>query len=557
MAWLWLLIPLTPLLLVPILMRWPKLRSVVWLAPLPALPLAFMRPDTLVLPGLWPGAQLGIADGLSAILLLFTAALWLAAGLCAVSGHAKDPHARRFWVFWLLSMTGNLLLILAQDGASFYVGFTLMSLSAFGLVIHNGTTESRRAGRLYLQLAIVGELLLFMGLMLRVHEADGSMLLTAWQETPAGLPTLICLLIGFGLKAGFWPLHVWLPAAHPAAPAAASAVLSGAMIKAGIIGLWRFMPRGSGEEVMSLPASVAPWLLAIGLISAFYGVAVGLLQTRDKTALAYSSVSQMGYLLVLVALLLSQSVSVEALGLLLGFYVVHHGLAKGALFLGAGMAHEYRLSRVHWVLMALPAVALAGFPLTTGAVAKSLLKDQVGNSAFAAWEILFYVGSMATLLLVSRALWLIWRSQPGGPPATMPLPWKLGWGSLCLAAPVLPWLWPDLRVALLDTLSLYGLWGLMWPLLLGAVVIALVVRFNPQWHLERLARYQPGLVLSLRLRRWLQTRPVARDPMLPERPVRMPWAGWRNLERRWNRLGRDVVQVSAWVMALGLLWVLL
>ncbi len=551
MAWLWLLVPLTPLLLAPAVLRWPALHHWVWLAPVPALILLLIRPDTLILPGLWPGAQWGLDDALSPVLLAFVAGLWLAAGLCAVAGQAGDVHRRRFWVFWLLSLAGNLLLVLAQDGASFYVGFTLMSLSAFGLVIHNGTGEARRAGRLYLQLAIVGELLLFAGLMLRVHEADGEMTLAVWQATPIGTTTLLCLLVGFGLKAGFWPLHIWLPVAHPAAPAAASAVLSGAMIKAGIIGLWRFLPRG--EASTDLIVATAPWLVAIGLFSAFYGVAVGLLQRRDKTALAYSSVSQVGYLLVLIGLLMSQSVSLSALGLLLGFYIVHHGLAKGALFLGAGMAHEHRLRRRHWALLTLPGLALAGFPLTTGAVVKTALKDQVGASVLAAWEPLFYLGSTATLLLVARVLWLIRQSQPETEAGPLPLPWALGWGSLCLAAPLLPWLWPDFRVALLDTLSLYALWGLLWPLLIGLALMVGFWRLNPTLHLERFAGFQPGLWCSLWLRRHLQTRPATARAARGSSAT--PLAGparWRQLERRWNRLDSDTIRVSAWILVIAI-----
>ncbi|WP_240753908.1 proton-conducting transporter membrane subunit [Natronospirillum operosum] len=550
MAWLWLLVPLTPLLLILPTLYWQRATRWIWLAPLPAGVLALLQPDSLRLPGLWPGARWGLPDDTALALLVFTAGLWLLAGLFAVWNQAADSRRRRFWLFWLLALSGNLLLLIAQDGASFYVGFTLMSLSAFGLVIHSGKTEARRAGRLYLQLAIMGELLLFMGLMLRVHEAGGDMELAAWQGTPIGTATLICLLLGFGLKAGFWPLHIWLPAAHPAAPPAASAVLSGAMIKAGILGLSRFLPESS-----ELIGGWLPLLAGIGLISAFFGVVVGLLQRRDKTVLAYSSVSQVGYLLFVLTLVLTADTPALA-GLLLMLYVVHHGLAKGALFLGAGLVHEQRLPRWGWALMALPALALAGLPLTSGGAVKTLLKDQVEQAGMAQLIGVLTLGSASTLLLVSRALWLMWHSQPATRPTAPRLPVWLSWGLLCIAPVLLPWLWPELRQAMLNSLSIYASWALLWPLLLATLLMAVVIRFRVYRYWQHLRLPQPGLRFSLWARRWLQTRPLSADaPSLSAQmstTVRL-----RALERRWNRLGEDVVSVSVWVIALAVLWLLI
>ncbi|HEV8078482.1 MAG TPA: proton-conducting transporter membrane subunit, partial [Marinobacter sp.] len=250
-AYWWLIVPLAPLLAGLLLWRYPAQgRIAVALAPLPAILVACIPPPALALGWLWLPSLWGAEDWVSRILLGFTALLWLLAGLYA----AADRHlrSRGFWLFWLLALTGNLLLIIAVDSASFYVGFTLMSLSAYGLIIHNASPEARQAGRLYIQLAIIGEMLLFAGLMLRIHEAGGELLFIQWREVPTGLLTSILILVGLGLKAGFWPLHIWLPYAHPAAPAAASAVLSGAMIKAGILGLWRFLP-DTGPELEHAP----------------------------------------------------------------------------------------------------------------------------------------------------------------------------------------------------------------------------------------------------------------------------------------------------------------
>lgn len=540
----WIVVLLAPLLAVGVLWRWPE-RAGPWigLCCLPAL-LASLWPAPALEPWLlWPGATLGAEDMLARAWLAFTALLWGCASVYACRDLAGDRYRLRFWCCWMLSLCGNLLLIIAQDAGSFYVGFSLMSLAAYGLIVHLRGPAPRQAGRLYLQLAILGEMLIFAGMMLRIHEAGGALALTTWQGVPTGWLTAAALLLGFGLKAGFWPLHVWLPLAHPAAPAAASAVLSGAMIKAGILGLWRFLP----EQDPLLQSWALP-LLAVGAISAFYGVALGLLQTRAKSALAYSSVSQIGYLLVVLALAWLHPESRVAIATLLALYGVHHGLAKGALFMGAGLAAHYRMHTWHWLMMALPAMALAGLPLTSGAAVKVLLKDTVYASDVSHWMALLTAGSAATAILLMRALWLMWQHQPargaGSPPASQLLPWL----ALCTMPALLPWLWPELRSALIASLPLKTLWTALWPLLIAAATAWAVHASGwqiPNW-LHRLP--QPARVASLRLKRLLQHPPApAVEPQIDQHR-------WRAAERYWNRLWRgNAVTLSAWLLILLLL----
>ncbi len=540
----WLLVALAPLLALALLWRWPdRAAPWLWLSCLPALLASFWPPAALEPAILWPGATWGAEDMLARAWLAFTALLWGCASVYAGADLVGDRHRLRFWCCWLLSLCGNLLLIIAQDAGSFYVGFSLMSLAAYGLIVHQRGPAPRQAGRLYLQLAILGEMLIFAGMMLRIHEADGAFALATWQGVPTGWLTASVLLIGFGLKAGFWPLHVWLPLAHPAAPAAASAVLSGAMIKAGILGLWRFLP----EQDPVLQSWALP-LLAIGAISAFYGVALGLLQSRAKAALAYSSVSQIGYLLVVLALAWLHPESRAAAGILLALYGVHHGLAKGALFMGAGLAAHYRLRHWHWLAMALPAMALAGLPLTSGAAVKILLKDTVYASDVSQWSMLLTAGAAATAILLMRALWLMWQQQPGAdacrPPATQLWPWL----ALCMMPAALPWLWPELRTALLASLPPGTLWAGLWPLLLAGA-IAWAVQASGWQIPARLRRLpQPARAGSLRLKRLLQRPPV------PAVAAQVDEHRWRTAERYWNRLWRgNAVTLSAWLLILLLL----
>lgn len=396
----WLLVLFAPLVGALVQWRWPqKVSSWLWLACVPALLASFWPPEPLALATLWPGAEWAGDELSSRVWLGFTALLWGCATRYEVRDLMEDRWRERFWLCWVLALTGSLMLILARDAAGFYVGFTMMSLSAYGLIVHAGGKEPHRAARIYLVLAMVGEMLVLAGLVMRVYEAGGSLAVTDLQNAPVGATTAALLLVGFGLKAGFWPLHVWLPIAHPVAPAAASAVLSGAMIKAGVLGIWRFLPVDD-----PLMQSWSGPLLVVGFTSIFYGALVGVLQNHAKKVLAYSSVSQMGFLMVIIALAWQQPESRQTGIMVLALYAAHHAFAKGALFMGAGLAAHYSLRPYHWVILALPALALAGLPLTSGASAKLLMKSSF-EAQLQDWLLpLLSAGATVTLLLVCRAL---------------------------------------------------------------------------------------------------------------------------------------------------------
>lgn len=509
---LWLWIPLLPLLAATACWHRPQWRLLVALAPLPALALAIWPPAAVDIGWLWFSSHWGTESLSSRILLGFTALLWTLAGLQATLD--ESLRSRRFRVFWALSLAGNLLLLIAGDAASFYVGFALMSLAAYGLIIELGGPASRQAGRLYLQLAILGEMLLFAGLMLRLQETGQVLLLSEWTQVPTGHWTAALLALGFGLKAGFWPLHVWLPLAHPAAPAPASAVLSGTMIKAGILGLWLFLPASGG--------ALAPqWWLALGLFSAFYGALLGMGQRHAKQALAYSSVSQVGYLLAIMALAWQQPEARAGLGLLLALFALHHGLAKGALFMGAGLAAHYRFGGWRRLLLWLPALALAGLPLLSGGAVKTLLKDVLYASDFAAWSWLFSAGSVATALVLARALWLLERQARGKPTAPLNQLWPLL--LLVFLSLLSTWLLPSFRGGAFDSLRLSGLWALLWPVLVAALLAAAAWRWPvPQKYLAFM-QHSPARRLSLWLYRQWQMPPSAPEKTLRTTPS---WRQW-------------------------------
>ena len=495
---------LWPLAMV-LLIVWPAGRTLgLRLAPLAALPallLALTAPPglSLDLPWLLLGTRLGL-DETGRLFLLFTALTWFAAGLYACAYLRADPRRHGFWAFFLATEAGNLGVCLALDAASFYAFFALMTFAAYGLIVHNRSDAAWRAGRVYLIMAVLGETALVTGLMLAAHAADS---LLAADLARAKLPDAAVglLLLAFGIKAGLPLLHLWLPLAHPVAPVPASAVLSGVMLKAGLLGWLRFLPLGSA----ALPEAGAA-LMSLGLAAMFLGVAAGLGQKDLKVLLAYSSISQMGFMALAVGAGLGAPPLWPLLLPAVGLYAAHHALAKSALFLGAGVAAS-RGGRA-WVLagLALPALALAGAPLTGGWLAKLELKAALAGLPEPWAELLPVLLSLAavgTTLLMARLLWLA-GSLPGkGGGAAIATPW-LAW--LALGA-LLPW-W----LVAPGPLDWSGLLAGVWPVALGILLARIAWRLG-----LRAPAIPPGDLLV-----WLE---------------RIRWPGLRRIERLlWRRV---------------------
>jgi formate hydrogenlyase subunit 3/multisubunit Na+/H+ antiporter MnhD subunit len=448
-----LLTPGLPLLLA-LAMVFPGWRAaVVWLAPwavLPALGLLVLGDLKLELPWLLLGSHFG-SDALSRGLLLLTAPLWLLAGIYAQSYLAHDPHKHRFFAFFLLAAAGNLGALVAQDAVSFYLFFALMSFAAYALVIHDGRAASLFAGRVYIVLVLVGETFLLGGLLLWASLVGGlEMARVLHPQDWQGHLALVLLFVGFGVKAGVLGLHVWLPLAHPAAPTPASAVLSGAMIKLGVLGWLRFLPPG---------LDWAPVLIALGLTAAFYGVAAGLLQHNPKTLLAYSSISQMGLITLGVGLGLAVPELWPAAVSAVLFLVLHHGWAKGALFLSTGLRPGP--SWVIKALLVLPALSLAAAPLTSGSLVKTQLEALAQTTPWAEpLGLLLGLSSVATTLLMVRFLALVWPQPEAKSARSAGL--LVGWLGLAAGSVALAW-WPQPAILL----GLEKILAAAWPVLLG------------------------------------------------------------------------------------------
>lgn len=441
---------LAPWLALPAL-QWARSRTLAWIvAPLPLLLLGVMGEGSLDAPQLLLASAFAV-DALNRPLLLLAGIGWALGGCFA--GAAIKERRRHFGVFWLLTLAGQALALLAADLVSFYAGYVLMTLAAYGLVVHTRSEAAWRAGRVYLILALAGEMAILTGLLMLGAAVGNARFDTLDAHLLHGLGAAPWLLLaGFAVKLGIVPLHVWLPLAHPVAPVPASAVLSGLLVKAGLLGMLRLLPPGS------LPAS--EWLIVVGLLTAAWGALVGMTQQRLKTVLAYSTVSQMGLLFVGVAALQAGE-DVVAASAALGLFALHHGLNKIALFIAAG--HRLQGWLAH-ALFLLPAMAIAGLPLTAGALSKGALKYSLSEAALEHWLLALSLSSVLSTALLLHA-WRLARANTTGRERIHP-----AWALAVLAGLLLPWLWAP------AVPSLYSLWDGLWPVLLGIAAYALLRR---------------------------------------------------------------------------------
>lgn len=299
--------------------------------------------ESLVFP--WPnfGNAVVALDPLSAFFLV---PVFLIGGLGSLYGlgywkHEEHPqNGQKLQLFWGLLVAGMGLLVIGRNALAFLLGWELMALSAFFLVMtEDENEECRKSGLIYLLATHISTLILF-GFFALWRHATGSFNLDPIADgtvSPVLLNTLFFLaLTGFGLKAGMMPLHFWLPGAHANAPSHVSAILSGVMLKMGIYGIVRI-----GFLLPTPPLIWGGIILIFGVISGLLGVIFALAQHDIKRLLAYHSVENIGIILMGLGLaFLGRSlhqplwVSLGMAGCLL--HVWNHSLFKSLLFFGAG-----------------------------------------------------------------------------------------------------------------------------------------------------------------------------------------------------------------------------
>lgn len=331
-------------------------------------------------------------DGFRAVYGTVAALMWLGTGLFSreyFSSHYKSLGRYNF--FYLFTLGATMGVFLGADLFTVFIFFEIMSFTSYTWVVHDETPEAMRAGQTYLAVAIFGGMAMLMGLAI-LYTTAGTLTLSELYTAVSQLPEKgkvwaagLLILTGFGAKAGMFPLHIWLPKAHPVAPAPASALLSGILTKSGIFGVIAVT-----VNVFRHDPAWGKLLLILGAVTMFGGALLALFSVNFKRTLACSSMSQIGFILVGVGLLavLGEENMLAARGTVL--HMMNHSLFKLLLFMVAGViymnTHKLNLNELRgWgrgkpmlmVLYLSGALGIGGIPLFSGYISKTLLHEGI------------------------------------------------------------------------------------------------------------------------------------------------------------------------------------
>lgn len=369
----------------------------------------------VVIPNLMGTGLLLKLDMLRYIFIWLTAFIWPLAMIFSTQYLIRHVNRNRYYALFMLTYFSTLGMFLSENILNLFTFFELMSITSYFLVIHDEDEYAHRAGASYVAMAIAGGLLVLLGILLAYNFADTLIisemdLKEASQVTRVAIGSLI--LIGFGIKASLFPLHVWLPKAYTAAPMPATIILSAVLAKTGVFGMILTLHYLlDGEPILAYA------ILILGMMTILVGGTLAMYQRNVKRILAFSSMSQMGYILVGIALIeiLGGHGGLAVYGTI--FHIVNHGVIKTLLFIGAGVIyialHElsinviYGFGRLKHFLKALflfGALAVAGLPGLSGYASKTMIHEALLEAAheypgtlFSVLDILFYLGSAMTV----------------------------------------------------------------------------------------------------------------------------------------------------------------
>ncbi len=348
-----------------------------------------------------PGFNLTFrVDPAGLLVAAVTLFLWTTSSIYAISYMTIEEDRSRYDFVVLASLAANVGVLMAGDFMTLFIFFEGMVIFPYAMVAHKQEGASLKGANYYLYLGSATGLSLLAGMIL-LYYYTGSVAIQPMAEKinqfmPGGVKYWVALLLilGFGGKAGLFAEHCWLPQAHPVAPSCASALLSGAMIKAGAYGIFRvacmvFTPANANSSWVT-SQNIGYALIWVGVVTMFLGVLNALISENSKQMLAYHSVSQMGYIVIGIGCAGYMGAG-GAMGLAGAFYhIVNHALFKSLLFLTVGAVyfrtHELNMYKLGGLtkLMPLTCVAMlvgvcgiSGIPLFNGFASKTILHHAV------------------------------------------------------------------------------------------------------------------------------------------------------------------------------------
>ena len=366
--------------------------------------------------------------GLQVILAVLTGAIWFITTIYSKEYFQQDRNRNRYYLFMLLTEGATMGIFLSADFFTTFIFFEIMSFTSFVMVMHDETKEAIRAAHTYLAVAVLGGLVTLMGLFM-LYQKTGTLQMDLLQQFMAqqtdksafyGIGVLV--FFGFAAKAGLFPLHIWLPNAYTLAPAPASALLSCLLTKTGVFG------------IMMITAKIffhdAPWgnfMLILGMITMLMGAILALFSINLKRTLACSSMSQIGFMMVGIAMqgILGEHNALAASGTLLHF--INHSMLKLVLFLSAGVVfmnlQELDLNKIKGfgrdklllkVVFLMALLGIGGIPFWNGYVSKTLLHESIVEYIHIleeAGQSVFYMKTVEYLFLFAGGLTLAYMTK--------------------------------------------------------------------------------------------------------------------------------------------------
>ena len=342
-------------------------------------------------------------DGFRIIYVLIAIVMWAVCGLFSLEYMRHYGNRRRYYAFFWITFLATAGVFLSADLYTTFIFFEIMSFTSYVWVAFDERKESLRAAETYLAVAVIGGLVMLMGLFL-LYDMTGTLemdgLGRAVEEVlsgngvygSGGTGRLYAagglLLFGFGAKAGCFPLHIWLPKAHPVAPAPASALLSGILTKAGVFGIVVVSCVMFGTD-----GNWGLLVAVLGFITMFLGALLALFSVNLKRTLACSSVSQIGFILTGIGMCCLLKSAGQGNGLAVRgtfLHMVNHSMFKLVLFLCAGVVfmnlHQLDLNDIRGFGRKKPALlfcflmgalGISGIPMWSGYVSKTLLHEGI------------------------------------------------------------------------------------------------------------------------------------------------------------------------------------
>ncbi len=364
-------------------------------------------------------------DGFRGVYGLTAAFMWMMTLLFSAEYLAHETRTGRYYFFQLVTLSATMGVFLSADLFTTFLFFEVMSFTSYVWVAQEETEGALKAAGTYLAVAVIGGMTLLMGLFLLYHALGtlviAELLPAAVACTEKGMLYIAgCLtLVGFGAKAGAFPLHIWLPKAHPVAPAPASALLSGILTKAGVFGILAVS--------CNLFLHDAVWglfLLGIGLCTMFGGALLAVFSVDLKRTLACSSMSQIGFIIIGIGMqgILGEENALAARGTLL--HMVNHSLIKLTLFMIAGVVvmqiHKLNLNEIRGFGRKKPllkicflsgALGISGIPFMNGYVSKTLLHESIVEGIASAGALTGFLKMSEWIFLISGGMTLAYMTK--------------------------------------------------------------------------------------------------------------------------------------------------